>query len=119
MYKERVVWSQEEEDLIVEAMKNDGRRVDINMLKMKNEDLNSKTNKCISNKIASLKNKPTKYKPRVKWTKTEEETLYGIVIESNSTNSKISYSSILEEFFPNKSITCLKNKAYSIRKTLL
>ena len=117
-YKERVIWTQAEEDLIIEAMANDGHRVNIDILKLKNKKLNSKTNKCISNKIASLKNKPTKYKPRTKWTLRDEEILYGIIIESKATNCKILYNNILQEFFDDKTIVCLKNKVYSMRKTL-
>ena len=118
MYKERVTWSQEEEVILLEAMANE-KRVNIEMLFLQNPILIGKTNKQISNKIASLKKKPTIYSPRSKWSDEEIEILVGIITQSFANNLKISHKELSKiPELNGKTSTCLKNKLYALKTEL-
>lgn len=111
-YNKRVTWTIEEEDLLLEAMK-DTKRVNIDKLREETDLFDDKTNKHISNKIASLKNKPTKYKKREKWTIEQEKLLLKIIVESKC---KISYKDLKsDDVLKDKEYCTLKNKIYSMK----
>ena len=114
-YKQRVFWSKEEEEILLDAINTSGKRVNIDILKALNPIINEKTNKHIANKIASLKNKAEKYNPRTKWTPEQECAL----LEMISSGVRPVYKELVsKELFLDKTEVSLKNKIYNLKKNL-
>ena len=122
-YTTRVQWTKEEEEILLEAIdkrNTTGINSKLEEISMKNDKLwdKYKTNKkVISNKIASLQNKPQKYSPRSKWTETEEH----IILNELHNVEKIVYKDLaskhpLLQSKYNENPQLLKNKANSLKK---
>ena len=130
IYKPRVKWSAEEEVIIEAALKfrkETGRNIKIEDLVVQNADLYEKykTNpKCINNKLASMQCKPTKYKPRTKWSDKEEDIILEAIHRCIKNNTKVSYKDIAKldkglEAKYNENAYLLKNKVTAMKRDFM
>jgi hypothetical protein len=126
-YKQRVEWSEEEEEILLDALNKrieTGKNINLELVCSILPSLHEKyitDRKVVGNKLASLKNAPSKYRPRSKWTIEEEMILLDAIIESIKTNAHIKYSTIVQKHqelsvkYKNNPQS-IKNKVISLKK---